>query len=236
MKPLLTAGWTRLAVATFEADAQLLTRYLPHRTELNDWNGRYYMSLLGFVFSKPVIAGIPSPFYRCFPEVNLRFYIRYRNSAGWQNAVVFIKEIAPSPLIGLAARWLYHENFISLPMKHHFSTDGSQQRIAYYWKIKNEWNHLKLVAAPAPAEPAPGSLEAFARDHYHACTRSSAQRTHAFRIEHQPWQIYPGRSCSLLLDAAAVYGKAFGDYFRQPPCSYFSMDGSGTDISYPSLL
>lgn len=236
MKPLLSAGWTRLAVATFEADKQLLARYLPQHTELNDWNGRYYMSVLGFLFSKPVIAGIPSPFYRCFPEVNLRFYVRQRTNAGWQNAVVFIKEIAPSPLIGLAAQWLYHENFISLPMKHHFSQDGPEQHMEYYWKIKKEWNHLQLVTAATPAEPEPGSLEAFTRDHYHACTLSSAGQSYAFQIEHPPWQIYPGIACSLLLNAAAVYGEQFCDYFQQPPCSYFGMDGSGTDISYPSLI
>lgn len=236
MRTLLTAGWTRLAVATFEADRHLLTRFLPCHTELNEWNGSCYMSLLGFLFIRPVIAGIPSPFYRCFPEVNLRFYVRHRTRAGWRNAVVFIREIAPSPLVGLAARWLYHENFISLPMKHHFDDDGPERHTEYYWKVKKEWNHLKLVTASVAAEPEPGSLEAFTRDQYYACTKSGQKRTYGFEISHRPWNIYPGLSCSLELDAVSIYGPEFTGYFRQPPCSYFMMDGSGTDISYPSLI
>jgi uncharacterized protein len=236
MRTLLTADWTNLVVATFEADKKLLEKYLPYNTELNDWNGHYYMSLLGFMFSKPIVAGIPAPFYRCFEEVNLRFYIRYRSATGWKNGVVFIKEIAPSRVIGLAARWLYHENFISLPMKHHFAADQSHQETEYYWKIKNEWNYLKLVTTLLPAEPEQSSLESFIRDQYWACTKSGRKKTHEFEIEHPRWNIYPGLSFDMLLNAEAIYGKAFSACFGQKPCSYFLMDGSGTNISYPTLV
>lgn len=235
MRTLLTADWTNLIVATFETDKKLLEKYLPYNTELNDWNGRYYMSLLGFMFSKPVLAGIPSPFYRSFEEVNLRFYVRYRNKTGWQNAVVFIKEIAPSPVIGLAAKWLYHENFISLPMKHHFSADETQRQTAYYWKIKNRWNYLELTTGLTAVEPQQHSLESFIRDQYYACTKSGQKKTYAFEIEHRRWNIYPGLSFAMLLDAGYIYGKEFSDSF-QKPCSSFLMDGSGTNISYPSLV
>ena len=100
MRSLLTADWTNLLVATFEADKKLPREYIPYKTELNDCNGNYYMSLLGFMFSRPVIAGIPSPFYRCFEEINLRFYVRQKSRYGWRNGVVFINEITPYKLIG----------------------------------------------------------------------------------------------------------------------------------------
>jgi uncharacterized protein YqjF (DUF2071 family) len=118
MRTLLTADWTNLAVVTFETDKKLLAKYIPYKTELNDWNGSYYLSLVGFQFSHPSINGIPMPFYRSFEELNLRFYIRYKSGNEWQKGVVFIKEVAPSPVIGMVARFLYRESFISLPMKH----------------------------------------------------------------------------------------------------------------------
>jgi hypothetical protein len=37
--------------------------------------------------------------------------VRYKNGNQWKNGVVFIKEIAPSHIIGLVAKWLYRENF-----------------------------------------------------------------------------------------------------------------------------
>lgn len=236
MKPLLTANWTNLLVATFEADRKLLREYIPYQTELNDWNGKYYMSLLAFMFSKPVIAGIPSPCYRCFEEVNLRFYVRHKSRFGWRNGVVFIKEIAPAKLIGLAAKWLYHENFISLPMKHSFSTTADERKTAYYWNTGKEWNYLELVSALDHKEPDILSLESFIRDHNFAYTRQRKNQSREFEIEHPTWNIFPGISFDMKLDAGTIYGPQFSDYFLQPPCTSFLMDGSRTNVSFPVLL
>lgn len=236
MKPLLTAEWTNLVVACFEADKKILAPYIPYKTELNEWNGRYYLSLLGFMFSKPVIAGIPSPIYRRFEEVNLRFYVRYKNRDGWQNAVVFIKEIAPSPLIGYAAKFLYKENFISLPMKHQFDATDAMINTEYYWKYKNDWNYMKLISHAKPSEPEDGSLEKFIRDHFKACTRVSPTKTREFQIEHPHWNIYPGRQFDLHLDVDNIYGKEFSTCFQQKPACSFLMDGSGTNVSYPTKV
>lgn len=236
MKQLLTADWTNLLIATFEADKRLLREYIPSKTELNDWNGKYYMSLLGFMFSRPVIASIPSPFYRCFEEINLRFYVRHKSRSGWRNGVVFIKEIAPSKLIGLTAKWLYHENFISLPMTHAFTSNDRESKTAYYWDTGHEWNHLELATGINPREPVPYSLESFTRDHYYAYTRQSPGKTREFEIEHPPWRIYPAISFDMKLDAATIYGKQFVDYFKQPPSTSFLMDGSRTNVSFPVLL
>jgi uncharacterized protein len=236
MRSLLTADWTNLLVATFEADKKLLRDYIPYKTELNDWNGKHYMSLLGFMFSRPVIAGIPSPVYRCFEEINLRFYVRHKSKYGWRNGVVFIKEITPYKLVGLAAKWLYRENFISLPMKHSFTHTGNEKKTFYHWYTGRDWNYLKLVTKPNPAEPAHYSLESFTREHYYAYTRQNAVKTREFEIEHPPWHIYPGISFDMKLDAATIYGNQFADYFQQAPCTSFLMDGSRTNVSFPVLL
>jgi uncharacterized protein YqjF (DUF2071 family) len=115
---LLSANWTNLLVVNFETDKKFLESYLPAGTELNDWNGKYFMSLVGFEFSNTRICGVPSPFYRSFPELNLRFYVKRKVNAQWRKGVVFIKEIAPSKLVGTIAGWLYKENFEALPLKH----------------------------------------------------------------------------------------------------------------------
>jgi uncharacterized protein YqjF (DUF2071 family) len=83
MKTLLTANWTNLVTATFEADKKLLQKFVPAKTELNDWNGKYLMSLVGFLFSSPCLYGIPSPLFRKFEEINLRFYVRHKTGNKW---------------------------------------------------------------------------------------------------------------------------------------------------------
>jgi uncharacterized protein YqjF (DUF2071 family) len=233
MKPLLTAEWTNLVVATFETEKKFLEKFLPDKTELNDWNGKYFMSLVGFMFSKPSLWGIPSPIYRQFEEINLRFYVK--NKEGTKKAVVFIKEIAPSYPIGFIAKCLYHENFIALPMKHSDQINNLKRNTEYYWKINNDWNFLKMETDLHPAIASADKLETFIADHYWGYTKS-ADKTFEFEIQHRPWNVYPSHSFEMNIDAKRLYGEGFVEYLSQKPISAFFMDGSLTKVSSPVLL
>jgi uncharacterized protein len=235
-KAFLAANWENLLVATFEVEKEFLEKFLPGKTELNDWNGKFFLSLVGFLFSKTSIAGIPVPFYRKFEEVNLRFYVKHKNNTGWKKGVVFIKEIAPSPLIGLAAKWLYHENFISLPMKHTIFTDDSKKNIEYYWKVNPNWNWLRLQTSLLPSVMPGESLQSFIADHYYGYTKTSNDKTLEFEVQHRPWKIYPALSFDMKLDTKTIYGEEFSTCFTQTPLTVFLMDGSETKISFPALV
>ena len=71
----LTAEWRKLAIANYSVDPKILTPYLPYKTELDLWNGKCYVSLVGFRFINTKLKGISIPFHRHFEEVNLRFYV-----------------------------------------------------------------------------------------------------------------------------------------------------------------
>jgi uncharacterized protein YqjF (DUF2071 family) len=232
----LVAHWENLVVATFEAAPQLLLPYLPRGTELNEWNGKYCMSLVGFHFSKASFCGIPSPFYRSFPEVNLRFYVREKVKSGWRKGVVFIKELVPSRLVGWVAKWLYHESFSVLPIRQSSFEDNDGRHFEYHWKINQQPNYLKCCCSHTAATPETGSLAAFIHDHCTAYTKKDNNRTYTFTIDHPEWKIYPGLSYALQLDAASMYGTAFGEAFQQNPLAVFLLDGSKTTVSSPRLL
>ena len=74
----LTAEWRRLAIVNYEASPDLLQRFLPRGVELDLWQGRCLVSVVGFQFRDTRLRGIPIPFHRNFPEVNLGFYVRRR--------------------------------------------------------------------------------------------------------------------------------------------------------------
>src|SRR6185369_1491690 len=98
--------------------------YVPARTELDVWNGRHLVSVVGFQFLRTRVLGIPIPFHRNFEEVNLRFYVRRKVDDGWRRGVVFIKEIVPRAAIAFMARKLYNEPYIALPMAHRIETES----------------------------------------------------------------------------------------------------------------
>jgi len=236
MRTLLTAHWVNLLTATYETNKNFLKKFLPAKTELNDWNGKYMMSLVGFMFLKPVLLGIPSPIYRSFEEINLRFYVRHKEKKNWKNGVVFIKEIAPARIIGLTAAWIYKENFISLPMKHDFYEDNESRNIKYACKTNHEWKHFYLKTTRSDSEPGEESIESFIRDHYLGYTKAGRDQTMEFQVEHRPWKIFPSQSFEMNLDIKNIYGDEFEEYFAQTPLTSFLMDGSFTKVSWPVLL
>src|SRR5438105_507536 len=99
--PFLTAEWRHLAMLNFEVDPALLHPLVPAGTELDDFGGRTFVSLVGFLFLATRVFGIRIPRHADFEEVNLRFYVRRQASDGWRRGVVFVKELVPRTAIAL---------------------------------------------------------------------------------------------------------------------------------------
>jgi len=62
----------------FDIDPEALRPLVPAGTELDVWNGRSYVSVVGFLFLDTRVRGLAIPGHRDFEEVNLRFYVRRR--------------------------------------------------------------------------------------------------------------------------------------------------------------
>ena len=49
-KILLTAEWKYLAMLNYEVAPEILAPFVPAGTELDVWNGKHYVSVVGFMF------------------------------------------------------------------------------------------------------------------------------------------------------------------------------------------
>ena len=94
-RAFLRAEWRHLAMLNYAVDRSLLASLVPRGTELDEWRGRTYVSMVGFLFLGTRVLGVPIPFHGCFEEVNLRFYVRRRSGDEWRRGVVFVKELVP---------------------------------------------------------------------------------------------------------------------------------------------
>src|SRR5689334_4258640 len=140
IQKFLSAEWRKLIMANYEADPSILNKYLPARTELDEWQGKHYLSLVGFMFLNVKVKGIKIPFHVNFPEVNLRMYVRYKEKNEWRRGVVFINEFVPKPAITFVANTLFHERYVTFPMKHKWEMDDKLS-ISYQWR-KDKWYKL----------------------------------------------------------------------------------------------
>jgi uncharacterized protein YqjF (DUF2071 family) len=118
-RPLLSAEWRNLVLLNYEVDPAVLAPHVPAGTELDFHEGKTYLSIVGFQFQSTRLCGLRIPGHANFEEVNLRFYVRRRAEEGWRRGVTFIRELAPRRAVALTARWLYNENYLCVPMRHH---------------------------------------------------------------------------------------------------------------------
>ncbi len=175
-RTFLQAEWRKLAMANYSVDPQILDKYLPYRTEIDLWNGACYVSLVGFMFKNTKVLGLKIPFHVNFEEVNLRFYVRYKDDGAWKRGVVFIKEIVPKPALTLVANTLYREHYETMPMRHSWETAEHSLTVEYQWK-KARWNSLKVIADDRSSLIRENSEEEFITEHYWGSTRISNDKT-----------------------------------------------------------
>jgi uncharacterized protein YqjF (DUF2071 family) len=225
-KVFLTAEWKNLIMANYIVDPAILESYVPDGTELDSWEEKNFVSMVGFMFLNTKVLGIPIPFHQNFEEINLRFYVRYKDNDEWKRGVVFIKEIVPKSAIAFVANTLYGENYQSLPMKNELSKEADLQKISYSWKFQNEWNFLKVNAETKTRKIVEGSKAEFITEHFWGYTKGRHQNTLEYQVEHPRWNIFPVKDFEMNCNVAPIYGKEFQEFLTKEPHSVFMAEGS----------
>lgn len=224
----LTAEWRDLAMLNYEVDPVLLAPLVPRGTEPDAWNGRTFVSVVGFRFLDTRVHGLAIPRHRHFEELNLRFYVRRLAPDGWRRGVVFIKEIVPRRAIAWVARRLYNENYFALPMRHiaPSAATTAPRRAVYEWFHASRWQGLTIDFDGAPSVPPDDSEEAFITEHYWGYARQRDGGTVEYQVEHPRWSVWRGTTATLDCDVASFYGPEFAAPLCGPPSSSFIADGS----------
>ena len=221
-RSFLTAEWRDLALLNYEIDPAVLRPYAPAGTEIDLWDGRCFVSVVGFRFLNTRLMGVPVPFHSNFLEVNLRFYVRREVEGEIRRGVVFIKEIVPKRAIAWVARVVYNENYIALPMRH--EVDAVSAR--YEWRFEGAWNHLALAGLSDWRIEDPASEAAFITEHYWGYAVQRDGSTLEYQVEHPRWRVAQAEDVELVCDAGRLYGDEFAEALSRVPASAFLADGS----------
>jgi uncharacterized protein YqjF (DUF2071 family) len=228
----LTADWRWLVMLNYEIDPSVLQPFVPAGTELDQWQGKTYVSMVGFRFLNTKLFGMAIPFHSDFEEVNLRFYVRRQTKDGSRRAVVFIKELVPRRAIAWTARTFYNENYVALPMSHELQQghDGSIRSAAYEWMFNGRRNRLGLSVAGSATVPGEGSIEEFITEHYWGYARQRDGGTVEYQVEHPRWRVWAAQSSAFECDIEGLYGGGFVDVLQKPPASAFLAEGSAVTV------
>ncbi|WP_422358867.1 YqjF family protein [Reichenbachiella sp.] len=222
----LKAEWRKLAIANYEVEPSLLKKYLPNNTELDIWEGKCFVSLVGFMFKNTRLLGIPIPFHRHFEEVNLRFYVRYCDKGEWKRGVVFIKEIVPKPALTFVANHIYKEHYQTMKMSHILEQQSDQLRVEYTWKAGLHQHRLRVNASSHPVEIPENSVTEFITEHYWGYTKVTEKCTFEYEVVHPRWLAYEVLDHGIDVDFETVYGNDFKMLSKRLPSSVMLAEGS----------
>lgn len=229
--PFLTARWRYVTMLNYACDPALLRPYVPVGTELDDYDGVTYLSIVGLLFRDTRVLGVPIPFHRNFEEINLRFYVQRRGPEGRRRGVVFIKEIVPLPAVSIAARVTYGENYHTLRTRHTLYEPKHNQDgvVVYEWFVDGRPNRMEATFLGEPVMPDAGSLTEYLGEHYWGYTKRGND-TLEYRVEHSPWRVWEADRARLDVDAEKLYGKAIANVLSEPMLSAFVAEGSAVTV------
>ncbi|MFL5752562.1 MAG: YqjF family protein [Bacteroidia bacterium] len=236
MQPeFLSAYWKNLVMMNYEVEPELLKPFLPANTELDLFNGKCFLSLVGFMFLETKVWGIKWPKHTNFEEVNLRFYVKYNTGTEWRRGVVFIKEIVSKHIITLMANSLYNEQYETMRMRNRFEQGTDHFVVSYSWK-KPEWNSISVKASVKKKSLQKESLEEFITEHYWGYTSKNSRQTYEYAVEHPQWLIHDIESYELDCNFKEVYGERFDFLQARKPDTVFMAEGSEILVRKAKLI
>lgn len=222
-KIFLRAQWKNLLMANFICDEKILLKYLPAKTELDSFQGNHFVSVVAFQFLETAVLGVKFPFHTNFVEVNLRFYVKYKENGEWQRGVVFIKEIVPRFMITLIANTIYNENYITLATNVKTTTKQDIFSLNYTWGNRNFFD-CEASTQKIPIDI--NSMEEFITEHYRGYAKADAIKTRQYIVEHPRWNIFPILHYKIQCDYGKLYGQEFSFLQNEKPHSVLLAEGS----------
>ncbi len=222
----LKAEWKNLALFNYEVDAEILEKYLPAGTEIDIWNNKCYVSLVGFMFKNTKVLGLKVPFHTNFEEVNLRFYVKRFENGEWKRGVVFIKEIVPKKAITFIANTLYQEHYETQKMRYEIIENKNSNTFIYQWKNEKEWNTIEIETKKDLSKIEMDSEAEFITEHYFGYTKIDEETTFEYEVTHPRWEQFEVLNHRIDIDFEKNYGTDFGFLQTQKPTSIFLAEGS----------
>ncbi len=222
MQKFLTAKWHDLIMVNYEVEPDLLASRIPAGTELDLFEGKCFVSLVGFMFLDTRVKDFLVPFHVNFEEVNLRFYVRREINDEVRRGVVFIKEIVPRRMIAGVARVVYGEPYECWKMSH----ECTNERVSYSWSKLGVHNSLCVERDKSFGVPATNSHGEFIIEHYWGYTKRGEFRTDEYKVEHPKWELYSVKNEKIEVDFGATYGHEFQFLNDKKPYSVLLAKGS----------
>ncbi len=235
MTNFLQAKWENIIMANYAVPICALKPYLPKGVEVDTYQDKAYVSLVGFLFKNTRLFKIPIPLLGTFEEVNLRFYVYRKDGNELKRGVVFINETVPYKAVAWLANKLYKEHYTAIKTKHTWQINPISKQITYQWLINKKWNTIYVETQNQALDMQKNSFEEYIFEHYFGYTKINEIATQEYKINHPSWKINTVTKTNIECDFEANYGRDFAFLNNTEPTSVFMAQGSGIQVKWKRL-
>lgn len=232
MTVFLKAKWENIIMANYEIDPKILLPFLPKGVELDLFDGKAYISLVGFMFKKTKLFNIPIPYFGTFEEINLRFYVIRKEENQIKRGVVFINETIPYKPVAWLANRLYKEHYTVVPTKNKITIENNSQKVHFQWLKNKKWNSIYVDSETKSGLMKSDSLEKFIYEHYYGYTKINDQNTEEYQLHHPSWNVHKVNDYNVDCDFEAMYGASFSVLNQSKPIAVFIAEGSAVKVNW----
>ena len=233
MALFLKANWEDIIMANYEINPKILMPFLPKGVEFDLFNGKCYVSLVGFMFKNTKLFNVPIPIFGNFEEINLRFYVkRIEENNIPKRGVVFINETIPYPIVAWVANKLYNEHYTVVPTKHEIIIGTTSKKVKFEWLLNKKWNSIAVETSNTSKKMERNSLESFIYEHYYGYTITADNKTEEYKLQHPSWKVSEVLNYEIECDFEAMYGKSFSILNQTKPETVFIAEGSAVGIEW----
>ena len=151
-----------------------------------------------------------------------------------QRGVVFVRELAPNPLVCGLAKLLYNEPYSAVPMVSRVTQISDVRRVRHDFVFNGKKQMVAVSALGEPTLPPPHSFETWVKEQEAGFNhqRLGGQAT-GFRVWHPPWRVYPVEEYTMDIDFGHLYGPQWEFLQERTPDSVVLAEGSQIKI-YPN--
>jgi uncharacterized protein YqjF (DUF2071 family) len=201
--------WRDLLFAHWPVAAHQLAPLLPPGIEIDTFDQSAWVGVVPFWMDQVKVRGIPRiPGAIRFPELNLRTYVRERNTN--RAGVYFFSLEAANPLGVAMARTIFHLPYhwarMSVRTRGDREITYESERLLSTRPVRFRAHYRGLGQVRMLEQSSPGTIEYFLMERY--CLFTTGHRGQLLRgdIYHAPWPLEAAEAEIEINDLPAVYG------------------------------
>jgi hypothetical protein len=188
---VMAQRWCDLLFAHWPIPVAAMRPLAPPQVELDTFDGQAWVGVVPFRMEGVRLRGVPAlPWFSAFPELNVRTYVKLRQTDNPKPGVYFFSLEAANPVAVTVAR-----TWFKLPYFHAHMRLLDDGRTIHYQsqRTHRSANEATFMGHYAPTGPvyhaAPGTLEHWLTERYSLYTVDRRGHLHMGEIHHQPWPL-----------------------------------------------